>query len=273
MGPVSGELHAVSMLGMDRVMKCMVMLPVSEHLIAKVFCNAILVCTVVFSTRWRLRFDYEINYDVRNDQFSRFIDMTNYVAMIVSHIIIVMELVWLKRNDEVNNQLEGIRREMNVLLGIEVNLQRVRGYCNAVYASLFIRCLVFGLATIIANRPLTYYAIYSEIVLLVRFSQFSLFCAVILALYQELTPAGLSVLAELESSLYELDSVRQSSIENLAKLQRLHGLLWQAIRCLEHNFQICLITMLMKFFVDTSAMPYWLYLSNVQITGWRSNCC
>ncbi|XP_017034981.2 putative gustatory receptor 98a [Drosophila kikkawai] len=267
MGPVSGELHAVSLLGMNRVMKCMVMLPVSKHLIAKVFCNAVLFTTVGFSTSWRLSFEYDLAYDFRNDPFSRIIDLMNFIALITSHVIIVMELVWLKSGDDINSQLEEIRREMNVLLGVQVNLQRVRAYCNAVYASLFIRCLAFGLVTIYANRSLTYYAFYSEIVLLVRFSQFTLFSAVIMVLYQELSPAGESVLAELECSLFELSSVRRSSLEKLAKLQRVHGLLWRAIRCLEHNFQICLITMLLKFFVDTSALPYWIYLSKVQHTG------
>ncbi|KAH8251954.1 hypothetical protein KR038_011928 [Drosophila bunnanda] len=261
MGQVSGELHAVSLLAMNRVMKCIVILPMGQHLVAKVLCVMVLLITVGLSSYFRFSFDYDFTYDFINDHFSRIVDLTNYVALMMSHVVIVNQLVWRNCRTEIDSQLERIHRVMNAQLGRRVNLDRVRSYCNAIYGSLFIRCLIFGLINVYNNRALTYYALYSEIVLHARFSEFTLYCAVILALYQELILASLSVLAELERSRFELWSVRRLSLEKLAKLQRIHGLIWRANRCLERNFQLCLIIMLMKFFVDTSALPYWLYLS------------
>ncbi|KAH8288755.1 hypothetical protein KR054_009284 [Drosophila jambulina] len=261
MGQVSGELHAVSLLTMNRVMKCLVILPVGQHLMAKVLSNVVLVITVGLSSYLRFSFDYDFTYDFINDHFSRVIDLANFVALIISHVVIVSQLVWRNFRTEVDGQLEGIHRLMNAQLGRRVNLDRVCSYCNAVYGSLLIRCVIFCSINVYNNKALTYYALYSEIVLLVGFTEFTLYCAVILALYQELILAGLSTLAELERSRFELWSVRRFSLEKLAKLQRIHGLLWRAIRCLERNFQLCLIITLMKFFVDTSALPYWLYLS------------
>ncbi|XP_041630326.1 putative gustatory receptor 98a [Drosophila kikkawai] len=261
MGQVSGELHAVSLLAMNRVMKYIVIVPVGQHLMAKVLCNVILIIAVGLSSFLRFSFDYDFTYDFINDHFSRVIDLTNYVSLIISHVIVVTQLVWRNHCAEIDSQLEGICRVMNAQLGRRMNLDRVRAYCNAVYASLFIRCLVFCSINVYNNKALTYYALYSEIVLLMRFSEFTLYCAVILALYQELILAGLNILAELERSRFELWSVRRLSLEKLAKLQRIHGLLWRANRCLERNFQLCLIILLMKFFFDTSALPYWLYLS------------
>ncbi|KAH8341972.1 hypothetical protein KR059_006482 [Drosophila kikkawai] len=261
MGQVSGELHAVSLLAMNRVMKYIVIVPVGQHLMAKVLCNVILIIAVGLSSFLRFSFDYDFTYDFINDHFSRVIDLTNYVSLIISHVIVVTQLVWRNHCAEIDSQLEGICRVMNAQLGRRMNLDRVRAYCNAVYASLFIRCLVFCSINVYNNKALTYYALYSEIVLLMRFTEFTLYCAVILALYQELILAGLNILAELERSRFELWSVRRLSLEKLAKLQRIHGLLWRANRCLERNFQLCLIILLMKFFFDTSALPYWLYLS------------
>ncbi|KAH8242789.1 hypothetical protein KR032_002159 [Drosophila birchii] len=261
MGQVSGELHAVSLRTMNRVMKCIVILPVGQHLMAKVLCNVVLFITVGLSSYLRFSFDYDFTYDFINDHFSRVIDLTNFVALIISHVVIVNQLIWRNYRTEIDRQLEGIHRVINAQLGRRMNLDRVRSYCNAVYGSLFIRFVMVCLINFYNNRALTYYALYSEIVLHVRFSEFTLYCAVILAFYQELILASLNILAELDRSRFELWSVRRLSLEKLVKLQRIHGLLWQAIRCLERNFQICLIIILMKFFADTSALPYWLFLS------------
>ncbi|XP_037718250.1 putative gustatory receptor 98a [Drosophila subpulchrella] len=266
MGQKCGELHAASMRRMRRVMKCMGMLPICQNLFAKVFCNVVLVITVGFSSCWRFSFDYDFDYDFLNDHFSSTIDLTNFGALVASHFIIVMELLWGNRSRDVDSQLQEIHFQMIAHLGTPVNTVRIRGYCNAIYGSLIIRWLIFCLMTVHNNRALTYYALYSEIVLMARFSEFTLYCAVILFLYHELVLGASNVVKELEKTRFELWSIRLLSLEKLPKLQRIHCSLWQSIRCLERYFQLSLITLLMKFFIDISALPYWLYLSKIQHT-------
>ncbi|XP_016949688.1 putative gustatory receptor 98a [Drosophila biarmipes] len=264
MGQKSEELHAASLLRMRRVMKCTGMLPIGQNLFAKVFCNVFLLVTVGFSSYGRFRFDYDLDYDFLNDHFSSTIDLTNFCALVASHLVVVMELLWGNCSQDVDRQLQEIHFQIKAHLGTPVSTLRARAYCNAVYWSSFIRLLIFCLLTVYNNRALTYYALYSEIVLMFRFSEFTLYCAVIWFLYQELVLGATNVVKELDKTRFELWSIGRMSLEKLPKLQRIHGSLWQSIRCLERYFQISLITLLMKFFIDTSALPYWLYLSKIQ---------
>ncbi|XP_017082807.2 putative gustatory receptor 98a [Drosophila eugracilis] len=264
MGQLPGELHRASLLHIQRLMKCMGILPYSQSLSAKVFSSVILLIAIAICTYQRLNFDYDLGYDFQNDHFSVTIDLTNFAALIASHVIIVLELVWGHGSKDVERKLQAIHIQINMYLGVPINTNRVRRYCNGIYASLVIRWIIFFLVTIYNNRALTFYAMYSEFILLARFSEFSLYCVVVLFLYQELIVGASKVLEELQRTRFELFSIRRLSLEKLVKLQRIHGSLWQSIRCLERYFQLSLITMLMKLFLDTSALPYWLYLNIIQ---------
>ncbi|XP_039494080.1 putative gustatory receptor 98a [Drosophila santomea] len=266
MAQMSGELHAASLLHMRRLMKCLGILPFGQNLFAKVFCYVLLFMALVFSSYWRFSFNYALDYDFLNDQFSSTIDLSNFVALIVSHAIIVMELLWANCSKDVDRQLQSIHTQIKLQLGTPNTTDRVRKYCNWIYGSLVIRWLIFIVVTVYSDRALTLYATYSELVLLARFSELTLYCAVILFLYQELIVGGSNVLDELHRTRFEMWSIRRLTLQKLAKLQAIHNSLWQAIRCLERYFQLSLITLLMKFFIDTSALPYWLYLSRVQHT-------
>ncbi|KAH8382609.1 hypothetical protein KR009_004372, partial [Drosophila setifemur] len=266
MPQISGTLHAVSLLRMQRVMKSLGMLPLKQVLLPKILCCVWLGFVIGLETFWRFRFDYDFGYDFLNDSFSRTVDLANFVGLMTSHLIVVIELVWLNCSDEIQTHLEGIHRDLDEYLDRQLDLERVRRYCNAVYGSIFIRVLIFSMVTVYGNRALFYYAHYSELVLLVRFSEFSLYCAVVLALYDDLIVAGSSLLEELERTRFEPWPIRQLTLNKLDRIQRIHALLWHTIRCVERNFQFSLIAVLLKYFVDTSALPYWLYLSMVEHT-------
>lgn len=264
MDQVAGELHAASLSRMRRAMKYFGMLPFSNHLIPKLLCNLWLIVSIVISTQFRFTFDYDFTYDFMNDTFSRTIDLSDFVVLSTAQFIIGMELIWWNHYKEIDSHLEEIRYKLKAHLGQNVNLQRLRGYCKPIYVSLLIRCFLFVSVTVWNSRALTYYALYSELVTLMRFSEFTLYCAVILAMYQELLLAGRNLLEELQQTQYEPWAVRHFTIKKLERMQQIHGLLWQAIRRVEHNFKLSLITILVKFFVDTSALPYWMYLGIVQ---------
>lgn len=266
MEQMSGELHAASLLYMRRLMKCLGMLPFGQNLFSKGFCYVLLFVSLGFSSYWRFSFDYEFDYDFLNDRFSSTIDLSNFVALVLGHAIIVLELLWGNCSKDVDRQLQAIHSQIKLQLGTSNSTDRVRRYCNWIYGSLIIRWLIFIVVTIYSNRALTINATYSELVFLARFSEFTLYCAVILFIYQELIVGGSNVLDELYRTRYEMSSIRRLSLQKLAKLQAIHNSLWQAIRCLECYFQLSLITLLMKFFIDTSALPYWLYLSRVEHT-------
>lgn len=264
MDQVAGELHADSLFRMRRAMKYFGILPFSNHLIPKLLCNLWLIVSIAVSTHLRFTFDYDFTYDFMNDAFSRTIDLSDFVSLSTAHFIIGMELIWWNHYKEIDSHLEELSYRLKSHLGQNVNLQRVRGYCQPIYASLFVRCLVFCLVTVWNGRALTYYALYSELVTLARFSEFTLYCAVILAIYQELVLAGRKLLEELQRTQYEPWAVRHLTIKKLERMQQIHGLLWQTIRRIELNFKLSLITVLVKFFMDTSALPYWMYLGIVQ---------
>ncbi|XP_017041593.1 putative gustatory receptor 98a [Drosophila ficusphila] len=266
MGQSSGELHTASVLRMRRIMKFMGMLPMWENIFAKVLCNLGLLIVVGVSAYWRFSFEYEFDYDFLNDHFSSTLDLANFVALVGTHLIIVLELLWSNCSKDVEKQLQDIHIEMHVYLGTPMSTDRVRRYCNGIYGSLVIRWSFFLLVTLLNNRALVKYAFYSELVLLARFSEFSLYCAVILFLYEELIVGAANVLDELQRTRFEIWTIRRLSREKLAKIQRIHGSLWQAIRCVERYFRFSLISLLLKFFIDTSALPYWFYLSKVEKT-------
>lgn len=261
---MSGELHAASLLRMNRVMKCMGIQPVRNHLDAKLLCTLIVMTAVGVSTYLYLSFDYSSMFIFREEPLSIIFDFCDFVFLMAVHTIVVVQRIWLNSRQDVDGQLQRILLKMDEYLGQQVDLQRVRTYCNAVYGSLLIRCLLSSLMTVYINEPIIYYAFFSNLVLLVSFSEFTLYCVVILALYQELILAGSRVLRELDSTGLEPNAVHQLSLEKLEHLQRLHRLLWQAMRSLEGNFHLSLICVLLKLFVDSSSLPYWIYLNQIE---------
>ncbi|KAH8306443.1 hypothetical protein KR018_011524 [Drosophila ironensis] len=261
---MSGELHAVALLRMRRVMKWSGILPAGNHLFAKLFCHLALGLVILVATYLRFSFNYDFTYDFMNDRFSRTIDLMDFVALMASHLLIVLELLWWNHGDEIQRDIQAIQLELKAHFGQQIDLQHVRRYCNAIYLSFFVRSVLFSALTFYNNKALTYYALYSELVLLVRFTEFTLYCTVIWALYLELVHVGSNLLEELQRTQYEMWPVRRLALEKLERMQRIHRMLWQTIRRIEQNFHLSLIIVLMKFFVDTSALPYWMYLNFVE---------
>ncbi|EDW24050.1 GL23924 [Drosophila persimilis] len=267
MRQMSGELDSCSLRRMHRAMKCLGIIPFGQHFYLKVLCNLFMVFVIGTASSWRFSFNYEFAYDFLNDHMSRILDLTNFLVLMSAHFTIVMEILWGNRSAEIEQQMEQILHDLRVHLGREVSLKRFRRYSNAIYGSLISRfLLLFGVA-VYNNEGLVFSAMYSEAVMQLRFTEFSLYCGVALAFHQELCSAGSSLLVELHLTRFDLWPLRRFTLEKLSRLQQIHGRLWQTIRLIERNFQRSLSIMLLKFFLDTAALPYWLYLSKIQHTS------
>ncbi|XP_022211977.1 putative gustatory receptor 98a [Drosophila obscura] len=266
MRQMSGQLYSCSLRHLHWAMKCLGIIPLGQHFYLKIVCNLVMVIVISIAIFWRFSFNYEFSYDFLNDHMSRTIDLSNFVALMSTHFTIGMEILWGNRSAEIEQQMEQILHDLRVHLGREGSLQRIRRYSMAIYGSLLGRFLMLFGAAVYNNEGMVYSAMYSELVLLLRFTEFSLYCGVVLVLHQELCSTGSSLLVELHLTRFELWPQRRFTLEKLSRLQRIHGRLWQTIRLIERNFQRSLSLMLLKFFVDTASLPYWLYLSRIQHT-------
>ncbi|EDV95026.1 GH23777 [Drosophila grimshawi] len=177
-----------------------------------------------------------------------------------------MELIWRNRSERIEQHLEKIRYVLRVQFGHKVNLVRIRRYCQSLLLLFEVSCVsLLGMA--IYNNLVTdlvvllLYAVYSEMVLLMRFSEFSLHAVLILVFYMELNEVSFRLIMELDKTQFEVKSVRRLSLERLLVLQQLHGQLWNTVRSIECNFELSLVTVLLKFFVDAHILPYWMYVN------------
>ncbi|XP_060647184.1 putative gustatory receptor 98a [Drosophila nasuta] len=258
------ELHNVSLRLMRRLMHLLLLLPPQVWRHVNLFYMVALFAYLAFFFHWRISFNYQVVYDIQVDFFSRFIDVLNFLALITCHIAVAMELLWRNRSEQIEQQLERMRYMLRVQFGHQVNLQRIQSHCRCIYGSLLLRCIIL-LGMSIYNNLVTdeslllYYNFYSEIVLLIRFSEFSLYSVLIMAFYQELIEVSSELVEQLQSSGCELTN----SLERLSTLRQLHSILWNTIRSIERNFERSLIIVMLKLFVDIFVLPYWIFI-NVQ---------
>lgn len=263
---VPGELHAASLRCISRLKLWLLLLPPHPLLQLRLLYTVSLLSYLVFILHWRFSFNYGVVYN-RNDSFSRVVDLLNFVTLTAAHLVVAMELIWRDRSEQIEQQLERVRYVLRVQFGQKVNMLRVHRYCRIINSILLICCLMLLLMTIYNNlvtnmSRLLVYAFYSEVILLLRLSEFSVFAVLILVFYMELTEVSRRLILELDKTRYEVWSLRRLSLERLYVLQHLLGLLWNTVRLIERNFALSLIVVLLKYFVDISVLPYWMFINN-----------
>ncbi|EDW14975.1 uncharacterized protein Dmoj_GI24562 [Drosophila mojavensis] len=263
---VPGELHAASLRCISRLKLWLLLLPPHPVLQLRLLYTVSLLSYLVFILHWRFSFNYGVVYN-RNDSFSRVVDLLNFVTLTAAHLAVAMELIWRDRSEQIEQQLERVRYVLRVQFGQKVNMLRVHRYCRSINSILLICCLMLLLMTIYNNlvtnmSRLLVYAFYSEVILLLRLSEFSVFAVLILVFYMELTEVSRRLILELDKTRYEVSSLRRLSLERLYVLQHLLGLLWNTVRLIERNFALSLIVVLLKYFVDISVLPYWMFINN-----------
>lgn len=265
-----GELHNVSLRLLRRLMHFFLLLPPRPCVILKILYTLAVLAYILCIFEWRLAFNYNVIYDVVHDDVSRVLDLVNFVALIVGHCIVTQELLWRDHSDRLEQQLQHIRFVLRVQFGHHVDLRRIERYCNLIYRIIFLRVAVLLLITIYNclttnTSHLLVCHMYSEMVLTLRCVEFSLYSVLVLALYRELHEAGLVIVSKLEMYSSEMDSEFQHQVGCIAILQQLHQVLWKTQRDIEGNFERSLIVVMMKSFVDTSVMPYWVYLNQTRL--------
>lgn len=136
---------------------------------------------------------------------------------------------------------------------------RVRVYSRVIYGFLFLRVTVLLSITIynylVTNTSLLLIAnFYLELVVIVRCTDFTMHVALVLAIYHELMEASSEIILQLEVQL-------PLSIQKLKTLQQIHHTLWTTHREIEKSFGQSLLVVMLKYFVDTSVMPYWVFMA------------
>lgn len=117
------------------------------------------------------------------------------------------------------------------------------------------------------------FVLYSEVVLLMRFSEFTMYSSLILCFYRDLCKVSTTLIADLESTSPEMCSVRYILLDRLFALQHLHGLLWNSTRLIEQNFELSLISIMLKLLVNTSMLPYWIFINATTTKSWAIIQC
>lgn len=275
---VPGKLHDASLRFMRRLMHCMLLLPPRPQVELKVLYTIVLLVYLIFVLNWRFSFNYHVVYDLKNDHVTRNIDLLNFVGLTLSHAIVAMELLWKNRSEQVELQLQRMRHILRVQFEHNVNLRRIRWYSNTIFASLVVRVLILAAVTIYVNfvtdnLVLLFYSHYSEVVLLMRFSEFTKYSSLILCFYRDLCEVSTTLIADLESTSPEMCSVRHILLDRLFALQHLHGLLWNSTRFIEQNFELSLISIILKLLVNTSMLPYWIFINATTTKSWAIIQC
>lgn len=273
-----GELHNVSLRLLRRLMHFLLMLPPHPCVLLRVLYTLAVLSYIVCIFEWRFAFNYNVIYDVVHDDVSRVLDLVNFIALIVGHSIVAQELLWRDHSDRLEQQLQHIRFLLRVQFGHHVNLKRIESYCNVIYRIITFRVTVLLLITIYNclttnTSHLLVCHLYSEMVLTLRCVEFSLYSVLVLALYRELHEAGLDIVSKLDGFSSDSDSGFHHQVGCIAILQQLHQALWKTQLDIEANFERSLIVVTMKCFVDTSVMPYWVYLNRTRLGTLAMQIC
>lgn len=259
---VSVKVETLS-LGILRRLRCILLLqPPRPHLLLKLLYNVVVLVYLGLISHWRYAFNYNVIYDYRNDYLSRIIDLFNFNLLVIGHFIIIIELIWMNRSKRIDQHFLHIQYILCDRLHRNLNYYRVRVYCSIIYGFLFLRIFVLLAITIynyLASNTsvLLLLNFYSELVLIVRCSDFTLHVTLVLAIYQELKEVGSDLILQLEQQF-------PISIQKIKTLQQVHHTLWRVHRDIEKSYGQSLLVVMLKYFVDTSVIPYWLYLSSNQ---------
>jgi len=116
---VSGELHNASLRFMRHLMRFFLLLPPHSHLSWKMIYNIALFIYIMCILQLRFAFNYNVIYDLIHDDVSRVLDLVNFVALIVGHSVVAMELLWRNHSEQIEQQLQQIRGKFFELLTIE----------------------------------------------------------------------------------------------------------------------------------------------------------
>lgn len=268
---VSVKVETLSLGFLRRLMRIILLQPPRPHLYLKLMYNAVLLVYLGLISHWRYAFNYNVIYDHRNDNLSRIIDLFNFNLLIMGHLIVIIEVIWMNRSERIDQHFLHIKYILCDRLHRKFNYYRVRVYCSIIYVFLFLRVFVLLAITIynyLASNTsvLLILNFYSELVLIVRGGDFTLHVALVLAIYQELMEVGSDLILQLEQQL-------PISIHKIKILQQVHHTLWRVHRDIEKSYEQSLLVVMLKYFVDTSVIPYWLYLSNNQPENGPINRC
>ncbi|KAH8388258.1 hypothetical protein KR093_002294, partial [Drosophila rubida] len=253
------ELQDSSLRLMQRLMCCILVLPPRPQLYLKLLYSLSILAFLFLITFWRFQFKYEVNYDFFNDYFSRGVDLIIFVALVFGHLITSIEMIWRNRSCIIDRKFQELQSTMREKLGHEVHQQRIKFQCNAIFAFLFLRLLVLAIMTLMnLTTTKTYYLyvmnFYSETLEILRCCEFLLHAVLVMSTYQELNSVSCQIILEIESN-------KAMSIHRIFVVQELHELLCRTQREIEKNFEHSLIVIMLKNFVDTSVIPYWMYVS------------
>ncbi|XP_064550888.1 putative gustatory receptor 98a [Drosophila montana] len=262
---VPGELDVASLRLMRGSMHCLLILPPRSHLYLKLLYNIALLVYIGFIFRWRYLIDQNI---VFLDNKSRIVYLVGILELLVGHCVVAMELLWSNHSKMIEQQFQEIHDILCVRLGRKVNLVRIEGYCNVIYRFNFIRIAALAAVTIYSliatNNFFLLCNLYSETLFALRCGEFTLHTVLVLAFFQELNDAANEILLGMERLRLDLCSDYCLSAECLAGLQQIHLLLWKNQRDIEHNFLRSLIVIIMKNFVDTAVILYWMFVNIIQ---------
>lgn len=278
MGYVSVKVHN-SALRIIQLLMCLALIvpPRPYPQLRLLYTGAMLVYLgLIF--RWRIAFNYTVDYDRLNDPLSYVLDLVNFMALVVSHMVVSFELIWQNRSNQIEKQFSHIQHVLCERTGHKLNTRSNRLKTNIVFILLLLRVLMLLGTTVYnnsrANTSLLLISnFYSQIVLILRCNEFTLHSAFVLTIYQELHDAASSVILKLESSRYETWSLRRLPLKHIATLQQLHLLLWQIQRDIERNFERSLVMLMLKYFIDTSVLPYWAYVNKIHTNNVPMQIC
>ncbi|XP_017866411.1 PREDICTED: putative gustatory receptor 98a [Drosophila arizonae] len=259
-----------SALRFIRLLMCLTLIvPPRPHRQLRLLYTGSMVVYLCLISRWRIAFNYHVDYDRLNDTVSYVLDLLNFVALTVSHFVISFQLIWQSRSSRIEAQFSHIQNVLYEKIGHKVNAARSRLITNRVFRLLLFRILILLGLTVYnntsSNESLLLIAnFYSQVVLILRCSEFALHSALVLTIYQEMYEAASAVISRLESSRCHTWSPRRLPLKHIACLQQLHLLLWNLQRDIEKYFERALIVLMLKFFIDTSVHPYWAYVNRIQ---------
>ncbi|KAH8312217.1 hypothetical protein KR044_009829 [Drosophila immigrans] len=267
---VPNELHDISLRFMRHLMHLFVLTPPRNYLYLKLLYSTALFLYISVICSWRFFGDYSVVYDVRCDHLSHFLDFANFAALITGHALVSLDLLWRNCSDQIEQQLQRIRHELRLQFRHKVNLQRIESHCNFINRLILSRMLLLLATSVYNSMQETHSSVplmcnfYSEIIFTLRCGEFTLHSTLVLAFYKELLEAGQQLVQQLNIKWQQMSQDERLLLQQLSRLQHMHQSLWQIQRDIECNFERSLTLVMLKYFVDASVLPYWVYLNIFQ---------
>ncbi|KAM7357792.1 gustatory receptor 98a [Cochliomyia hominivorax] len=215
-----------------------------------------------------LRFErfHEVLYK-RNDKFSNGMDMISYATLLIVQGIIYWETTWKAyRYKIIFKQFELLCHKFKYELKYPINLSRIRLFSILLYTLLMVYMIIILFIILIRYiKVLNGFRLillqYGDTILKLKFIEFTLFAAIVMAIQTDLNNFMVIYIHEIQKNKFNDAEFKTKIYEKIYILQDIHNILMTTVSGIEDYFCWSLPGLILKMFIEFTITAYWIYFS------------